>query len=223
MLKRQSPTYAYDERVVGLTTRLVHGEEVGEHLRRVPLVGEAVVDRHPGVGGELLDVGLGCCRGTRSRRTCDRARGRCRPPTPCVRAASPTDRGRSRGRPDRRPPPRTPTACASRSSRRSGRSPCRPGAWLSVPEYLAILSAWESCSRNLSSCGSKSISLRKLRLRRLYISYPSDRHCDPGTAVARTATCTVNVWTRWVVRPHPDEGGSRRIADRRHAASVNGG
>ena len=47
------------ERVVRLAARLVHREEVGEHLRRVPLVGEAVVDRHAGVGGQLLDVGLG--------------------------------------------------------------------------------------------------------------------------------------------------------------------
>src|SRR5262249_60526459 len=37
----------------------------------------------------------------------------------------------------------------------------------SVPAYLAILSASDSCSRYRSSFGSKSISFRKLRLRRL--------------------------------------------------------
>ena len=47
------------ERVVGLAAGLVHGQEVGEHLGRVPLVGEAVVDGHAGVLGELLDVVLG--------------------------------------------------------------------------------------------------------------------------------------------------------------------
>ncbi len=44
--------------VVGLAAGLVHGEEVGEHLGRVPFVGQAVVHRNPGVGGEVLDVGL---------------------------------------------------------------------------------------------------------------------------------------------------------------------
>src|SRR5689334_24919462 len=39
--------------------------------------------------------------------------------------------------------------------------------WVSVPAYFAIFSASESWSRNRSSRGSKSISLTKLRLRRL--------------------------------------------------------
>ena len=44
--------------------------------------------------------------------------------------------------------------------------PARP--LVSVPAYFAVLSASESRSRNRSSPGSKSISLRKLRFRRLY-------------------------------------------------------
>ena len=48
-----------DELVVGLVRRLVHGEEVGEHLGGVPLVGEPVVDGHPGEAGQLLHVVLG--------------------------------------------------------------------------------------------------------------------------------------------------------------------
>ena len=51
-----------DERVgqgvVRLAARLVHREEVGEHLRRVPLVGESVVDGDAGVLGQHLDVDL---------------------------------------------------------------------------------------------------------------------------------------------------------------------
>ena len=46
------------DRVVGLVARLVHGQEVGQHLGRMPLVGQPVVDRHPGMFGEGLDVGL---------------------------------------------------------------------------------------------------------------------------------------------------------------------
>ena len=82
------------QRVVGLAARLVHREEVGQHLGRVPLVGQAVVDGHAGVLPPAPRRRSGCCRGTRSRRTSGRAPGRCRPPTPCGRAASPTDRGR---------------------------------------------------------------------------------------------------------------------------------
>ena len=37
---------------------LTHGEEVGEHLGRMPVIGESVVDRHPRVAGEFLDVGV---------------------------------------------------------------------------------------------------------------------------------------------------------------------
>src|SRR5262249_58239257 len=44
--------------VIVLVAGLVHGEEVGEHLRGVPLVGQPVVHRHAGVGGEFFDVGL---------------------------------------------------------------------------------------------------------------------------------------------------------------------
>src|SRR5690242_1973270 len=40
--------------------------------------------------------------------------------------------------------------------------------WVSVPAYLASLSASDRRSRKRSSCGSKSISLRKLRFFRLY-------------------------------------------------------
>ena len=44
--------------VVGLVAGLVHGQKVGQHLGRVPFVGQPVVDRHPGMFGEGLDVGL---------------------------------------------------------------------------------------------------------------------------------------------------------------------
>ena len=37
---------------------LAHGEHVGQHLGRVPLVGQAVVDRYVGMEGEFLDGGL---------------------------------------------------------------------------------------------------------------------------------------------------------------------
>ena len=47
------------ELVVGLVRRLVHGQEVGQHLGGVPLVGEAVVDGDAGVAGQLLDILLG--------------------------------------------------------------------------------------------------------------------------------------------------------------------
>jgi hypothetical protein len=56
MLKRPSPTERVGDLVVGLMAALVHGEEVGQHLRPVPLLGESVVDRDAGVPGELLDV-----------------------------------------------------------------------------------------------------------------------------------------------------------------------
>ena len=112
------------QRVVGLAAGLVHREEVGQHLRRVPLVRQPVVDGHAGVGGELLDVGLGVAAeldgvvhpAEHPRRVGDRLL--------VAELRSRRDRGRSRGRPGRTPPPRTPTACASTSSRRSGRSPC---------------------------------------------------------------------------------------------------
>ena len=58
MLNRQSPTNAYDDRSIGLVARLVHGEEVREHLGGVPLVGQPVVHRHAGMGGEGFDVRL---------------------------------------------------------------------------------------------------------------------------------------------------------------------
>ena len=51
-----------DERVgdgvVGLVAGLVHGQEVGQHLGRVPLVGQPVVHRHTRILGELLHLGL---------------------------------------------------------------------------------------------------------------------------------------------------------------------
>ena len=43
------------QRLVGV---LHHGQRVGQHLGGVPVVGEAVVDRHPGKRGKLLDHGL---------------------------------------------------------------------------------------------------------------------------------------------------------------------
>ena len=39
-------------RLVGM---LHHGQHVGQHLRRMPVVGQAVVDRNAGVSGKLLD------------------------------------------------------------------------------------------------------------------------------------------------------------------------
>ena len=167
MLKRQSPTNAYASCVVGLAARLVHREEVGEHLRRMPLGGEPVVDGHAGVLGERLDVDLTAAAVLDARRTSGRARARCRRSTPCGRSANPTDRDTSRARPGRTRRPRTPSACGSTSSRRSARSPCRRAACASVPAYFAILSASESSSRKRSSRGSKSISFTKLRFRRL--------------------------------------------------------
>ena len=53
------PDEGVGDLVIGLVTGFVHGEEVGEHLGGMPFVGQPVVHRHPGVGGELLDVGLG--------------------------------------------------------------------------------------------------------------------------------------------------------------------
>ena len=50
------------EPVVRLVGRLVHREEVGEHLRRVPLGGEAVVHGNAGELRQLLDLGLGAPR-----------------------------------------------------------------------------------------------------------------------------------------------------------------
>ncbi len=147
MLKRQSPTKAYDERVVRLAAGLVHGQEVGEHLRRVPLRREPVVDGHTGDSGRAPRRRPGPSRGTRSRRTSGRAPGRCRRPTPCDRAGSRTDRGRSRARPGRSRRPRTPNACGSRSSRRSGRSPCPPSRCASLPAYFAVLIAFDTSSR----------------------------------------------------------------------------
>ena len=82
------------ELVVRLVRRLVHGQEVGEHLRRVPLVGEPVVDGHAGVPGQLLDVGLGVAAELDGVVHAARAPGRCRRSTPCGRAASRSGRGR---------------------------------------------------------------------------------------------------------------------------------
>ncbi len=38
---------------------VAHGEDVGQHLRGVPVVGEPVPHRHPGVGGQRLHLFLG--------------------------------------------------------------------------------------------------------------------------------------------------------------------
>src|SRR6185312_9995398 len=55
----------------------------------------------------------------------------------------------------------------------------------SVPAYLAILSASDSLSRKRSSAGSKSISLRKLRLRRLYAMREPSQGSERGVAFDR--------------------------------------
>ena len=106
------------EPVVGLVAGLVHGEEVGQHLGGMPLVGQPVVDRHARRAPRGPRRRPARCRGTRSRRTSGRGRRRCRRPTPCAPAGSRTGRGRSRARPGRRRRPRTPTGSGSRSSRR---------------------------------------------------------------------------------------------------------
>ena len=38
---------------------LLHGQEIGQNLGRVKPVGEAIVDRHAGISGQLFDRGLG--------------------------------------------------------------------------------------------------------------------------------------------------------------------
>ena len=45
----------------------------------------------------------------------------------------------------------------------------------SLPAYFAVFSASDRASRCRSSCGSKSISFTKLRLRRLYMPWPFRR------------------------------------------------
>ena len=99
-----------------------HGQDIGQHLGRMELVGQTVVDRHAGISAPGSRPAPARSRGTRSRRTCARARGRCPSSIPCGRSAILPGRDRSRARPDRRPPPRTRSACGSRSFRRSGRS-----------------------------------------------------------------------------------------------------
>ena len=80
--------------VVRLAARLVHRQEVGQHLRRVPLVGETVIDRHTGVRRQLLDVGLFVAAELDGVIHPARAPAPCPPPTPCGRAATRTGRGR---------------------------------------------------------------------------------------------------------------------------------
>ena len=77
MLLRVSPRKAYLISVDRLVAVLAHRHHVGEHLRRVVLVGQAVEDRHAGVLRERLDAVSGSRRGTRSRRTSGRARAPC--------------------------------------------------------------------------------------------------------------------------------------------------
>ena len=112
----------------GLLRVLAHGQDVGQDLGRVELVGQAVPDRHAGVVGEGLDDVLVEAAvldavvepAEHPRGVLDRS--------PCGPSATTAGRGRSRARPGRRPRPRTSSACASRSSRRSGRSPSGGGA-----------------------------------------------------------------------------------------------
>src|SRR5215831_14575470 len=82
----------------------------------------------------------------------------------------------------------------------------------SVPAYLAILSASDSCSRNRSSRGSKSISLRKLRLRRLNaISSPrSERRFALDRAGHAVATATALAQLEPLDRDHLDAGLAQR-------------
>ena len=94
----------------------------------------------------------------------------------------------------------------------------------SVPEYLAIFRASESCKRKRSSFGSKSISFRKLRLRRLYIDvvpfpYTAARYGGgggsdpPGTGWIRNGRSPST--RRRVVPAHPGHAGDRETDTRR--------
>ena len=47
------------ERVIGPVARLMHGEEVGQHLGGMPLVCETVVDGYASVRGQVLHVAVG--------------------------------------------------------------------------------------------------------------------------------------------------------------------
>jgi hemoglobin len=75
----------------------------------------------------------------------------------------------------------------------------------SVPEYLAIFNASDSCSRNLSSWGVKSISFRKLRLRRLNTAVTSrvGRQRGAGGHRDRTSGGARQPHPRWDGSPHP--------------------
>ena len=65
---------------------LADGEQVGEQLARVEVVGEGVHDRHGGARRHLLEAGLAVGAPDDGRRPCARARGRCRTGSPCRRA-----------------------------------------------------------------------------------------------------------------------------------------
>ena len=69
----------------GTVRMLAHGQEIGERLGRVGLVGKPVVDRHAGVVGQLLDELSVRSRDIRSRRTSAPAPGRCPSSIPCGR------------------------------------------------------------------------------------------------------------------------------------------
>ncbi len=81
------------DRPRGLARDLSHRQEVGEHLGRMPLVGETVVHGHPGVGAPAPRCRPVAHLGTGSRRTSAPAPARCRRSTPCGRSG--TQWGRS--------------------------------------------------------------------------------------------------------------------------------
>ena len=163
MLLRASPRKAYAICGERLGRVLAHGQHVGQDLGRVELVGQAVPDRHAGVVGQRLDDLLVEAAvldavvepAEHARGVLDRS--------PCGPSATTAGRGRSRARPGRRRRPRTSSACASRSSRRSGRSPSGELLGL-VPAVLGGLEARRpGRSGRGSRRGEKSSSLRKLR------------------------------------------------------------
>ena len=77
-----------------LVAVLHHGQHVGQHLGGVELVGQTVPDRHAGVFTPGFRPSPGRSRGTRCRRTCGPARGRCPSSTLCGRSASRSVPGR---------------------------------------------------------------------------------------------------------------------------------
>ena len=190
MLNRQSPHEGVGDLVIGLAAGFVHGEEVGEHLGGVPFVGQPVVDRARRRGRRVPRRRPGRCRGTRSRRTSGPGPRRCRRSIPCARAGSRTGRGRSRARPDRRRRPRTRERVRVEVFSKISAISLPASCWVSVPAYLASLSASASLSRKRSSRGSKSISLRKLRFFRLNDMAGSPVGSERGVALRSGRSCS---------------------------------